>query len=357
VAFLPVAATQGLMAIYAVAFALSGATQFFVPAEAATIPTIVRKTQLITANSLFTTTMMASVIFGFALGDPLINIFGLSQVHWAIVGLFSLASLSLLFVHAPKAEVSQEHLSAKRELESSFQQFIAEMKEGIHYIWENQLILRAMLKLALLFSAVVALCILFIGFAKEFLYDNPLVAARKFAYIIAMSGVGMAVGAFIVGRFFRKTQRSWMVFGGFTVMGVCLLLLAFIETIAKTDRVFSTPLLHVGLLYLEPIQYTFRMMYTYSLVSLMGIGAAFVAIPLQALLHEIIPEDKRGKILGVQFTILSTCSTLPVLAAGLGAEQLGTKWMFVLIGIPFLLLGVYGLYQRLMKANGTAADW
>ena len=54
-------------------FLVSTLTQFFAPAEQAVIPLIVEKPYLLSANSLYTTTMMASVIIGFAMGDPLLE--------------------------------------------------------------------------------------------------------------------------------------------------------------------------------------------------------------------------------------------------------------------------------------------
>ncbi len=368
VAFLPLAAQNNLMGIYGLAFLLSSATQFFVPAEAATIPMIVRKSQLLAANSLFTTTMMASIIFGFALGDPLINIFGLEEVHWSIVGLFVLASITLVFVKAPPPPaVAAENgtgngaVPQRKGATEAFRQFFAEMHDGIDYIRNHSVVLNAILKLALLFSTVVALCILFISFARDFLYDDPKVAAQKFAYIVTYSGIGMALGAVIVGRFFREVRRGWLVFGGFTCVGLFLVLLSMIDMIPRELALLSLGHSQIDLpfrsVYLENFNLTARMLYTYVLATVMGVGASFVAIPLQAMLHEMIPEDKRGKVMGVQFTILSTCSTAPVLAAGLGVEYIGTRTMLLLIGGPLLLLGLAGLYKRFVKSNAVADDW
>lgn len=76
-----------LISLYVLAFLLSSVTQFFVPAEASIIPSVANKYQLLTANSLFATTMMASLIFGFALRRSDDNIFGIKYVHYGI-GLF-----------------------------------------------------------------------------------------------------------------------------------------------------------------------------------------------------------------------------------------------------------------------------
>ncbi|HEY9745232.1 MAG TPA: MFS transporter [Oculatellaceae cyanobacterium] len=360
VAFIPWAASvSGGWALYALAFLISVATQFFVPAEAATIPMIVNRSSLLTANSLFTTTMMASVIFGFALGDPLINIFSLQNVHWAITGLFLLASASLALVQPALACSLGEKPSKPKTVGEGIRAFFAEIQDGLHYIRDDALVRNAMLKLATLFSAIVALCILFISFAKTYLYDNPQVAAQKFAYIIAMCGVGMAVGAFWVGHAFHNARRGIMVFSGFIVIGLCLLLLTLTGKIPAQDHVFHLPQMASQFVYLDEVRFTMRMLYTYTLSVIMGAGGAFVAIPLQAVVHELIPEDKRGKVLGVQFTVLSTSSTLPVLIAGLAVEQLGVQAMFLLIGIPVLLLGTIGLYRRLKadKNHVFVANW
>lgn len=361
VALIPWAAeATGGWAIYYVAFLISAATQFFVPAEAATIPTIVSKSSLLTANSLFTTTMMVAVIFGFALGDPLINLFSLSKVHWAITALFLAASLSLGFVRTPPLCVLEDDSRPPAAtMAEAFRRFGEEIQDGLKYIGDNPMVRNAMLKLATLFSAMVALCILFISFAKTYLYEDPQIAAQKFAYIIAFSGVGMAIGAFWVGHSFHHARRGVMVFGGFICVGLCLALLTLVGQFSMQDHVFNIPRLVSGFIDLAPVRFTVRMLYTYTLSIIMGVGAAFIAIPLQALLQELIPEDKRGKVFGVQFTILSTSSTLPVLIAGLAVEQVGVSAMFLLIGLPMLVLGLLGLYNRLRadKNHVFAANW
>jgi MFS family permease len=372
---LPWAAQQPtLWPIYGLAFFLSAATQFFVPAEAATIPMIVRKSQLMAANSLFTTTMMGSVIFGFALGDPLINIFSLGQVQWPLGVLFLLAALFLMGVRtppmclladapegasgSPAAAASEEApLAACVSLRAGFHRFFGEMHSGIDYIRQNPVLLRAMLKLATLFSVVVALCVLFVSFAKEFLYSNPEVAARKFAYIITFSGIGMVIGALLVGRFGRTAPRAWLVYGGFFVIGACLTLLSLTGSLDARALLLNLPPLAIPWLYLDPVHLSVRMAYTYLMALCMGLGAASVAIPLQALVHELIPEDKRGKILGVQFTLLSTASTLPVLLVGLMVEHFGSQPLFLMFGIFLLVLGVRGLYQRLTFRDVIAPNW
>jgi MFS family permease len=365
---LPVAAFYGLLPLYVLAFALSMVTQFFVPAESAMIPCLVSKAHLTQANSLFTTTMMGSVIFGFALGDPLINWVSLQHVHLAVAGFFFVAALCLLSLYwrpssaSPEAVTeantvacssSEEQASPPRSLIQEYQHFWEELCIGFNYIRSHSVVWQAMAKLALLFSAVVALCILCISYTKHFLYLSPMVAARKFAYLIAVSGIGMGSGALLVGSLAHAVPRMLLVYGGMLVMGLALLGMALVPTVftslASVGWVLPAPPWSHST---EVIVLTHRMVASYSCAALMGVGAAAVAIPLQALLHELIPEDCRGKVLGVQFTVLSTSSTLPALFAGLGSQWLGVQSMFVLASAPFIVWGTLGLLSFMKQKLG-----
>ncbi len=344
VALIPLAVqTNSLMGLYACAFGISAVTQFFVPAESATIPMITRPTQLVVANSLFTTTMMGSVIFGFALGDPLIELFGLREVHWAIIGLFLLSSVALAFVHAGHP-ASRKKDSGKEAIKSAFQSFWEEMKEGIHYLMEDKAVLYKIIKLAVLFSYVVAMCILFNHFAEAYLYADPKIAARKFAWIITFSGIGMVLGSLTVGRWLRHFARGKLVYTGFLIVGAGLLALILTMFLSKRS------IFPVLFPYLD-----WRVLYSHAIAVILGVGAALVAVPLQSLLHETIPEDKRGKIMGVQFTLLSALSNIPVLLAGVGVDLLGVAPMLAVLGIPLLILGGKGLYHRIKMGNGDYA--
>src|SRR5437870_8187355 len=55
------------VAAYTLAFLVSVGSQFFGPAETAAIPRLVKREDLYSANSLFFTTMMIALGFGFAL--------------------------------------------------------------------------------------------------------------------------------------------------------------------------------------------------------------------------------------------------------------------------------------------------
>lgn len=331
-----------LMSLYALAFLMSSVTQFFVPAEAAIIPSVANKYQLLTANSLFTTTMMGSLIFGFALGDPMINIFGIKSVHYGIALFFFCAAISLAFVRYKPIKNVHKEITTK-EITQNEVKFFNDMKEGLLYIKDKPVIRSAMLKLAGLFSIIVMLSILSIGLSQNYLYPtNPAMGAQKFAYIVVFCGLGMVFGALLVGNQFRKVERHLMVYIGILGCGIALFMFSMLPFIPQIS-VFHFETKSVLIFYLEQFDLTYPMLYSYITAILMGLGTAFVAIPSQTILHSEIDPQVRGKVFGILFTLLSTASALPVLVAAWGAEFLGIAKMIFIIAIPILLFGFYKL--------------
>ncbi len=332
-----------LMSLYILAFALSAVTQFFVPAEASIIPSVANKYQLMTANSLFATTMMGSLIFGFALGDPMINIFGIDYVHWGIGLFFFLSAFCLIFVrYKPVAKIT----GAKTN-------FWADMKEGLVYIKGAPIVRSAMLKLAVLFSIIVMLSIMSIGLSQKYLYpNNPAMGAQKFAYIVVFCGIGMVLGAFLVGHHFRKVEKHLLVYIGIFTCGVSLLMFSLLPLIPQLN-VFHFNTKSLLMLHLEQFDLTYPMLYSYITAILIGVSTAFVAIPTQTILHTEIDPQVRGKVFGILFTLLSTASAFPVLVAAWGAEMVGVAKMIFFIAMPVLIFGVYKLitYRRRFLAS------
>lgn len=338
--FLPLFDTT-LISLYILAFLLSSVTQFFVPAEASIIPSVANKYQLLTANSLFATTMMGSLIFGFALGDPMINIFGINHVHWGIGFFFFISAFLLTFVRYKPLKTLKKNKS----------NFLNDIKDGLIYIKNTPIVRSAMLKLAVLFSIIVMLSIMSIGLSQKYLYpDNPAMGAQKFAYIVVFCGIGMVLGAFCVGHYFRRLEKHLLGYIGILICGISLLMFSMLPFIPQLS-VFHFKTRSILIFYLEQFDLTYPMLYSYIIATLIGISTAFIAIPTQTILHKEIDPKVRGKVFGILFTLLSTASTLPVLVTAWGAEILGVAKMIFLTAIPVMFFGIYKLLTYHIKKN------
>ncbi len=83
-------------AVLGVTFLVNVLGQFYIPAESSAIPLLVKKNQLLSANSLFSITLFASFLVGFGFSGPLIQHLGIDMI-FILGGLMLLGAFSLTF--------------------------------------------------------------------------------------------------------------------------------------------------------------------------------------------------------------------------------------------------------------------
>lgn len=318
------AVSENVWLVFGLAFLSSVATQFFGPAESASIPRLVKRADLFAANSLFFTTMMIALGFGFAIGEPIIATVGISQAPWAVAGFFIVSAVLLLFV-GDNPRVEQEEREPWWE----------ELRFGLAYISGNAVVFRAILKITILFSTIITLNIIAVGLSQQVLHMLP----QQFGYIVAAAGIGMGIGNFWVGHYGQKYRHNVLVFTGFTCLGLFMTSLGglgFIQeylwpAIGRPDLSWKGAWMSVPLL----------------LASLTGFSSAMVAVPTTAALQSVVPEDLRGKVFGAQNTAMSAASTIPVVLAGALIDHLpgGVSTTLFLIGIPTMIAGAFHLVK------------
>lgn len=282
--------------LYLLIFLISAFMQVFAPAETATIPSVVPRNDLMSANSLFTLTMMSAIIFGFALGDPVINIVGLDLAFLAVAGMYFLSSFFLIFLPNPRGKLG----GAKTYFGEDF-------RAGVRYILKNTMVWSSFLRIVLLYSTLTALMVLAIGFAEKFGLGS-----KGFGYLVAPVGIGIAVGAWFTGRFGGLIPRGWMV--ALSFVGLGLTLMTFGQEIH----------LKGGLAW----------------AFLMGIEVALIAVPLQSSLQAFVPEHLRGKVFGAQNTLVNIASTVPMIIVGVLADRFGGEEITIALGGIIIVLSL-----------------
>ncbi len=315
--------SRSLILDFALAFLTSVGCQFFGPAETSSIPRLVKRQELYAANSLFFTTMMIALGFGFAIGEPIISHVGLSRAPLAIALLFFMSAVLLLMIkdNAPGSE--------------SHDPWWEELRFGLAYISGNALVFRAIMKITILFSTIITLNIVAVGLAQQVLHIQPF----QFGYIVAAAGVGMGIGNFWVAHWGHGLKPNLLVYSGFSGLGLFMSAmgsLGFIQDYLCPALGFTNFSWH-GALMCVPL-----------LMSMLtGVSCAMVAVPTQAALQAVVPEELRGKVFGAQNTAMSAASTIPVVMAGVLIDNLpgGVSSTLFLIGIPTLAAGIYHLIR------------
>jgi MFS family permease len=264
-------------------------TQFFAPAEQAALPQLVPSEQLLAANSLYQATSMAATIVGFALGDPILRLLNLGLQRIGIGGgeflllpfCYGLAAIAISRIRWQEPPRAPSRTSVWQEI-----------GEGLQVLRERPRVLSAMLQLVLLYSLLAALYVLAISLAAAI----PGLGPTQFGTLLAMSGLGLAIGALAVAQLGQGLNRRHLAATGLGTIGWSLVLLG---------------------------QLRGNLVFTLLLCGLLGVGSALLAIPAQTTIQEETPEDLRGKVFGLQNNLINVALSLPLVLAGAVVSRYG----------------------------------
>lgn len=163
-----------------------------------------------------------------------------------------------------------------------------------------------MIQLVLLFSVFAALAVLAVRLAEIL----PELKSSQFGFLLAAGGVGMGLGAALVGQFGTRFKRPRLALFGSFGMAVML----------GGISVFAAQLWPCLLL-----------------IGSLGLFAAMVGIPMQTTIQERTPEEMRGKVFGLQNNVANIALSLPLALAGVAETFLGLRTVFLgLAGIVAL---------------------
>jgi MFS family permease len=302
------------LVLLTVTFLVSTLTQFFAPAEQAVIPLVVERRDLLSANSLYTMTMMASVIVGFALGEPLLGlaetvIGSISpQLHLApdmgkeilVGGSYVIAGLLLTFL-----STHEKTVDAHEDLPDVWKN----IQDGLRYLKDQSAVRVAMIHLVILFSIFAALAVLAVRLAEVM----PEIKSSQFGFLLAAGGVGMAIGAVIVGQFGQRFSRAQLSLYGSIGMAGSLAAISF---------------------------FTHHLFPTLPLLVLLGACSAITGVPMQTAIQEETPEEMRGKVFGLQNNAINIALSLPLALAGIAETWFGLQAVFLALAVMATAGGV-----------------
>lgn len=288
-------------------FLISSVTQFFAPAEQAAIPLLVRRENLMSANALFTTTMMGSLIVGFAIGEPLLSLVktwgGESYQDIFVAGLYVLAAVSGFFIVIKEPKINKNNLAINPW---------KDLKEGLNYLWKNRLVRNAMLQLTILYSVFAALTVLAFNLAERIGLKST-----QFGFLLAAAGVGLVFGAGILGHWGDRFHHKPLPLIGFLSIAFVLAVFTFIQDI------------RLGL----------------ALSALLGLGASLIGVPMQTAIHASTEESMRGKIFGFQNHVVNLALSVPLAVAGPLTDKLGLSAVLIGMSIIVAVAGVWAWHN------------
>lgn len=302
---------------YAAVFIYSFFNQFYVPAEASTLPSIVNKKSLPIANSLFFITVQSGLVVGFVFAGILYNYLGFGlTLFLAAIGLV-VAFVSVSFL--PNLE-PLEHLP--HDFEKGVSSFFAEMVGGYKFIKNNSTILYPF---ALLIGLQVALSILVVSMpvlASEIVRVRPSLSG---IIIGGPAAIGALTSTFLVSKLLARRVRKRKI--------IEISLFALSITVLLVSSIVPSLNFWIGR--------------SLAVVCFLVAGMAYVGglIPTLTYLQEVTPKDLLGRVFGNIWFITTIATVTPVLFSATITEIFGVNLMLDILGI----LGITFLFIEKFK--------
>jgi len=297
--------------VYGVVMVYSLLNQFYVPAESATLPSVIKKDHLPFGNSLFFMTQQGAIIAGFGIAGLLNHLLPFTTVLYLCSSLVFLAFVSTLFLPSQKV-VSKESFNFEEKVLG----FMGKIVEGYKFIKGHRSVLApfGLLMGVQVILQVVIICVPVI--AKDIL-AIPVNSSSLFVVIPA--AIGALSGAFIIPKLIIKGWRKKkIILSSLEVAVAMFFFITFISTL------------------IDP---SIRAYFAFLAVVLIGGSFVGITVPSNTFLQEVTPADLRGRVFGNFWFLVTVASVFPVIFSGTVIELFGIKLlMFILTAVMFCAL-------------------
>ncbi|MCL5784040.1 MAG: MFS transporter [Patescibacteria group bacterium] len=317
--------------------------QFFMPSESSSIPKLVTSKQLFLANSLFSLTLYGSFMVGFSIGGPILNTLGINAVF--LMGAFMLFIAFLMAQNLPVIRTSK----AEFDKSPSFSALgrvvdltIDEAKRTFHFIRGRISVIVSIGLLSAVQGVIGILAVVTPSYVERVLHIH---AADASYFVMLPLGLGMVVGALLIGRLFHGRPRRSLVLPAVIIGGILFILIGIIPTLAQILQSSDLPT------YITHPRYFFRAPSLSSLFALIaflaGLCTVSIIIPSQTSLQESTPEQSRGKVFSVLAVIMTSVSAVTAILAGGLSDLIGVTPIFISLGVMTLAVGIIALRPNL----------
>lgn len=313
--------------IYGLAFILAVVNQFYIPAEVPTIPLVVPRDLLLTANSLFAFTYYSSLGVGSMIAGPLLRWFGPHGVFIVISILFAVAASSVSRVPKEKGQKSLFDPSIGKEFSHMAQGGMLAVREGIAYVASSKAIRDALLLLAGTQVVIVLLGTLGPGFADRVLKIDVHDASLL---IVGPVVAGIVMGALWVGTRGYRFPAETLIRIGIAAAGLILMFIALtvrLERVEGFDWFFQSRVI-------IPIEFF--------LFFLLGVASSMLDAPANSVLQRESTDVMRSRVYGILTAAVGGVGILPVVISGMLADVIGEGKVIFLLG---LVISLYGLWR------------
>ena len=330
-------AQDHLWALYSVTVLFASLSQLFTTTNAASVPFLVSRQQLISANSLFslgfTLGQVAGLIF---LAPILLKTAGAGPLFITAAAAFLIASLLARFqpyIGRQEGREREGALPGPAELKGAGAEFL----RALRVLRSDPLSYLAMAHITTSSTLILIFAVMVPRYMQAILDRQPEDAVTVFAPVVIGALLGLRGVSWIVARLGKTRTVALGMFG----LAFCLIGFGLVETIAAglertdrlnpfgTERIFGQSILvAITIIFAGPL----------------GFAYALLNAPAQTLLHERTPLEMRGRIFASQMVLANGVALIPLVVVGGIADLYGVSTVVLAVGLFLIIGGAVSIY-------------
>jgi len=317
---------RSLSGLYLIIFLVFSMGRFFIPAKLSIIPNLVRKEELLLANSLVNTTGMIAAVLGFGIGGIIVDWLGPKGGFYIDVLTFFISGIFIFLITLKVAETRRGlFVLGKEVLEVIKKSVFQEAKEGLIYLFKKIEVRFIMGILFMLWSALGSIYIVIIVFVQQRLGT----LTKDLGFLIVFLGLGLFFGSLVYGRFGQRFSNIKAIFLFLFLSGSVLI-------------GFSLGLQFIPNFLIAAIS-----------IFILGMSISPIMTACNTLIHQVSHEDMQGKIFASLEIVMHLGFLLSMFLSSIMAERFDRFWILIFVGIIFGLMGLSGLFRKTIYTPGV----
>ena len=298
-----------LEGLFVLIFLQSMVSTIFGPALVSAVPSLVRRSELVSANALIQGTNNIGLLLGPAVSGILIALMGAQHVLYVNAATFFISALCLIPMR------SSEHVRQEPQTAAQSGSLLGDLSVGFRFVFSDRSTVFMLVTISALFNLGASAFVFVLPvYAKESLQVGPV----ELGWLWSALGAGMLTASsyLAVRRKNDVKSRMQILVRGTTMGGVALCSLSVLES----------PMLAAAF------------------VLLVGAGAAVLNPVVWALLQEVTPSHLMGRVLTTFSTGSMAAAMVGMLGFGWIAEAIGPAQSLIGLGLVLLLTAYVATY-------------
>jgi len=310
---------KNLVPVYILVFLVFSITRFFLPSKMAIIPDLVKKEELLIANSLISTTRMIATVVGLGVAGIIVGIAGPLGGFFINAGTFLFSAVMVFFVSVKsQMPLKTEIIETGHAFEEAIKpKIFKQIKEGLKLLLTDKSVRASLTSLFMVMAGLGAMSVVAIVFIQECFGS----ATKEIGFFGMLIGAGLFMGSLVYGRLGHFVQKSMAMSISFIGSGVAIA--AFALTAKLTRSIPASGVCAVVL----------------------GIFGSPIIILSNTIIHEAIPQHLRGRIFSSIEAVIHVAFLACMLLAAKAADVVGRSGVLICCAGFFVLFGIVGFIR------------